>query len=226
MLTPTEKPTGSPVRAQTVKLNKSSAKILVGKTLQLKTTVYPADAADSEISWKSGNTRVASVSKSGLVTAKAPGKATIRAMTANGLKAYCKVTVNVRYVYQCEKGGVYRYTTNTTTVKELQAAGWLCKKAFRAPGLSSQKVYWVYNKTSKRYRYTTDLAYAKKMKKAGHKVGLAFYQSTARTVPVYEFSKGNKRVYYFYTSSAKVRTQMKNEGWTETGVAWYAQPKK
>lgn len=123
------------------------------------------------------------------------------------------------------KSGVYRYTADTSVVKKLRNAGWSYRKAFRAPGSSSQKVYQVYNKTTKRYRYTTDLAYAKKMKAAGHKVGLAFYQSTSRTVPVYELSKGSKRVTYFYTTSAKVRSEMKAQGWKETGVAWYAQPK-
>ena len=198
----------------------------MGQTLQLKATASPANAVDGKISWKSGSTRIATVSKNGLVTAKAPGTVKIRAMTANGVKAICKVTVTVRYVYECEKGGVYRYTTSTATVKQLRGEGWSYRKAFRSPGLSSQKVYWIYNKTTKRYRYTTDKSYAKKMKNAGHKAGLAFYQSASRTVPVYELSKGSKRVTYFYTASAKARAQKKSEGWKETGIAWYAQPKK
>ncbi len=203
-----------------VKLNKETAKLLVGKTLQLKAT--PADAA---LTWKSGNTKIAAVSKNGLVTAKAPGTTTIQVKTADGATASCKVTVTFRYVYQCAKGGVYRYTASTNTVKQLKSEGWSCKKAFRAPGFSKTKVYWVYDKTQKRYRYTTNLSYAKKQKAAGNKAGLAFYSADVKTVPVYELRKGTKRVTYFYTMKKDVVKAKQAEGWTYVHVAWYAQPK-
>ena len=200
-----------------MKLNKETAKLLVGKTMQLKAT--PADAA---LTWKSGNTKIAAVSKNGLVTAKTPGTTTIQVKTADGATASCKVTVTFRYVYQCEKNGVYRYTTNVKLARELKAAGWTAAKVLRAPGLSKTKVYWVYNKSTKRYRWTMDLAYAKKMKNAGNKAGLAFYSAEIKTVPVYELQKGNT---YFYTMKKNVAKSMKQQGWTYVGIAWYAQPK-
>ena len=210
-----------------ITLSKKSAAILVGKSGTLTATAAPKTALNKEVSWKSSNKAIATVSSKGVVKGIAPGTVTITATAkdGSGIKATCKLTVSVKYVYECSKSGVYRYTTDTAVVKKLRDAGWSYQKAFRAPGLSPQKVYYVYNKTTKRYRYTNDLAYAKQMKAAGHKVGTAFYQSTARTVPVYELSKGSKRVTCFYTTSAKVRKQMKAEGWKETGIAWYAQPK-
>ena len=208
-----------------VNMDTTEAKVLVGKQLQLTATAVPADAADTSLTWASDNEKVASVSQNGLVTAVAPGTATISATASNGVKGSCKVTVTFRYVYQCEKNGVYRYTTNKTTVKKLRDAGWSYKKAFRAPGLSGTKVYWVYDKTTKRYRYTTDKNYAKEMKAAGNKAGFAFYQSESKTVPVYELSKGTTTVTYFYTMSKSVRQQMVSEGWKAVRVAWYATPK-
>ncbi|MGX8728696.1 MAG: Ig-like domain-containing protein, partial [Lachnospiraceae bacterium] len=213
------------VHAKKVSLSKSSAKVLVGKTLKLKATVTPAKAVDGAITWKSGNTKIATVSRDGLVTAKAPGTVTIRAMTANGVKATCKVTVTFRYVYECEKNGYYRYTTNKTIVKELRNQGWSYRKAFRAPGVSDTKVYWIYNKTTKRYRYTTNLTYAKQQKAAGNKAGFAFYQAASKTVPVYELAKGTKTVTYYYTMKRATAREMQKQGWRYEGIAWYAQPK-
>lgn len=81
------------VAAEGVKLNKSKASVAVGKTVTLKATVSPSDAADKAVTWKSSNTSVAKV-KNGVVTGVKAGTATITAITANGKKATCKVTVN------------------------------------------------------------------------------------------------------------------------------------
>lgn len=201
-------------------LNKKTASLLVGKTAQLKTT-----RDWEETTWKTSNKNVATVSKKGLVTAKGIGTATITAQTKSGKKVTCKVTVSCTYVYQCVKSGVYRYTTNTADVKKLKKAGWTYKKIFRAPG-AGQKVYQIYNKTTKRYRYTTNLAFAKQMKKAGHTVGLAFYSSAKKTVPVYEYTNKAKRETFCYAATAAARKELKQKGWKENGVAWYAEPSK
>lgn len=84
----TVKPTG-------ITLNKTSASITNGSTLQLTATITPSDAKDKTVTWTSSNASVASVSSSGKVTAKAVGTATITA-TAKGntaVKATCKITV-------------------------------------------------------------------------------------------------------------------------------------
>ena len=79
-----------------VKLNKTSQNITVGKTASLKATVSPSNASNKSVTWKSSNTSVATVSSSGVVTAKKKGTATITVTTADGKKtATCKVTVIV-----------------------------------------------------------------------------------------------------------------------------------
>ena len=72
------------------------------KTLYLKASIalkakLPSGTASFKKTWTSSNTSVATVSKSGRVTAKKAGTATITVKTYNGKKSKCKVTVkNVR----------------------------------------------------------------------------------------------------------------------------------
>ena len=78
-----------------VSLNRSTAKLVKGKSLQLKATVAPASASNKTVAWKSSNTKVAKVSSTGKVTAVGKGTATITcaARDGSGKKAYCKITV-------------------------------------------------------------------------------------------------------------------------------------
>ena len=78
-----------------ITLNKTSATLSPVDTLTLKATVTPSDAANKAVTWKSSNTKVATVSSSGKVTAKAAGTATITctAKDGSGKSAICKITV-------------------------------------------------------------------------------------------------------------------------------------
>lgn len=64
------------------------------KTKQLKASVTPADADNPNVVWKSNDDEVATVSETGLVTAKMPGTATITVKSVDGeYTATCTVTV-------------------------------------------------------------------------------------------------------------------------------------
>jgi len=79
-----------------VTLNKMSASIVVGGTEPLTATIAPANATNKNVTWKSSNTAVATVSNNGTVTGVAAGSATIIVATQdNGKTATCAVTVNV-----------------------------------------------------------------------------------------------------------------------------------
>lgn len=78
-------PTGLALDQTTVTLDAS-------KTTQLKATITPSGAA-SKITYSSSDTKIAAVSTSGLITAKAAGTAVITAKAGN-LSATCTVTVN------------------------------------------------------------------------------------------------------------------------------------
>lgn len=78
-----------------ITLNKTSAKLFIGKTVTLTPTVQPSNATDQIVTWKSMNKNVATVNSKGVVTAKAAGTANIRCIAADGseVMAVCKVTV-------------------------------------------------------------------------------------------------------------------------------------
>ncbi|MBP3251303.1 MAG: Ig-like domain-containing protein [Prevotella sp.] len=75
-----------------VSLNKVNATLAVGSTETLTATVYPTDATDKSVTWKTSNEAVATVAN-GTVTAVAPGTATITVTSSNGSTATCEVTV-------------------------------------------------------------------------------------------------------------------------------------
>ena len=70
-------------------LDKKEANIVCGSTLTLKATLKNSTSA---ISWKSSNTKIATVDSKGKITSKMAGKVTITA-TAAGKTAKCTVTV-------------------------------------------------------------------------------------------------------------------------------------
>lgn len=77
-----------------ITLNQTSASLKKGETLTLTATVAPSDAANKSVTWSSGNTSVATVSTSGVVTAVGEGTAVITVKTADGGKtATCTVAV-------------------------------------------------------------------------------------------------------------------------------------
>ena len=77
-----------------ITLNRATAAIAVGQTLQLAATVNPADADNKAVKWTSNLPYIASVDDNGLVTAHlAPATVTITATTVEGgFKAVCDIT--------------------------------------------------------------------------------------------------------------------------------------
>jgi uncharacterized protein YjdB len=78
-----------------VKLNVSSVKLLNSKTGILKVTVLPSNATNKTVSWKSSNTKVATVDGYGKIKTVGAGTATITctAKDGSGKKTTCKVNV-------------------------------------------------------------------------------------------------------------------------------------
>ena len=86
-----------PVRvlASDITMNRTAATIYKGNKLQLRSYVSPSNATNRTVKWTTNNPYVATVSSTGLVTAKGAGKATITARTTDGTKltASCQITV-------------------------------------------------------------------------------------------------------------------------------------
>ena len=86
----------NPKKVSSISLNKTSANLAIGGTVELSANASPSDAVDKTVTWSSDKTSVATVNATtGVVTAVAEGTATITA-TANdgsGTKATCSVMV-------------------------------------------------------------------------------------------------------------------------------------
>ncbi|MGM9804478.1 MAG: Ig domain-containing protein [Muribaculaceae bacterium] len=83
------------VSVTSISLSNSAISLTPGDTKQLSASVYPTNATNKNVTWSSSNTNVATVSSSGLVTAKAAGTAiiTCRAADGSGASATCSITV-------------------------------------------------------------------------------------------------------------------------------------
>lgn len=107
---------GNNVPVTGVKLNKTSVTLNTGQTVTLIPTILPSDSTDKSVSWSSGNTKVATVSQNGVVTAKGEGTTTITVKTTDGNKtATCKVVVEgpkVSYTTHVQNIGWQNYVSN------------------------------------------------------------------------------------------------------------------
>ena len=86
-----------------VKLDKTEVVINKGKTTTLTATVSPSSLTDKSVTWKSSNTKVATVTSKGKVKGVKAGTATITCTSnATGLKTTCEVTVGYVKLDQTE----------------------------------------------------------------------------------------------------------------------------
>lgn len=84
---------GIPVASVTV--DKPALSLAVGGTDTITAAVMPANATVKTVSYKSANQGVATVNKSGVVTAVAPGTTTIKVISKDGNKKATNVSVTV-----------------------------------------------------------------------------------------------------------------------------------
>lgn len=77
-----------------VQLSLSKMTLVVGESNRLYATVYPINASNRSVTWKTSDGAVATVDADGNVKGVGPGSAIITAITCNGYTARCSVTVN------------------------------------------------------------------------------------------------------------------------------------
>ena len=113
----------SPIVPKSVKLNKTSASIVQGKTVTLVAAVSPSNAVNKTLKWTTSNKKIATVNSKGKVTAVGVGTAKITAVTTNGKKTSATIKVNAKpYVKNLHAGtwkagkdiktGRYKITTS------------------------------------------------------------------------------------------------------------------
>lgn len=82
------------IRVSSISLSKSALELTVGDQASLDATISPDNATNKEITWKSDNEAVATVSAEGVLKALRAGTASITATTVDqGRSASCTVTV-------------------------------------------------------------------------------------------------------------------------------------
>lgn len=81
----------SEAEPQSISVSAASEYIIVGRSQQAELQILPAEAADAEIRWSSGDESVATVDENGMITAVGKGKTFITAVADNGLSAYIPV---------------------------------------------------------------------------------------------------------------------------------------
>lgn len=83
------------VKVSSIKLNATSKTLYNGKSTTLKATFFPTNATNKSLTWKSSNTKVATVDKNGKVKALKVGNAIITATSTDGsnVSAQCKIKV-------------------------------------------------------------------------------------------------------------------------------------
>ena len=113
---PTPDPTPSTVAVTGVTVNPTSKTLKVGETVTIQAIVSPSNATNKKVTWASSDTKVASVSSSGVVTAKAEGNATITAKTNDGNHtATSRITVEKASETPAAKVAVTGVTLNKST---------------------------------------------------------------------------------------------------------------
>lgn len=122
------------IEIESILLNSKTIDISKNQTTTLSATIKPSNTTQSkELIWTSSNTKVATVTQNGKVTAKSNGNATITVKTSNGKIAVCKIIVkdkkisNISYNTHVENLGWQGYFSNGkmagTTGKSLRLEG-------------------------------------------------------------------------------------------------------
>ncbi len=129
-----DKPTIISVEGVTV--NKTTVSLMEGESENLFATVTPSNATNTNVSWSSSNSEVATVDGKGLVTAVKAGSATITVITLNGGKAAsCLVSVKAKpapvtkgaykhvFIIGVDGGGAFFKDTPTPRIDEIFKTG-------------------------------------------------------------------------------------------------------
>lgn len=169
-----------------IKLSSSSLTVATGSTKSLTATLSPTPLYIGGVTYKSSNTKVATVSSSGIITAVAPGTAVITVTAKDGSKisAKCNVSVTPAQVKNAKAG---KLTLTSATIS------WS-----KAQGATAYQVY-KYNASTKKWTKLTNTSKT------------TYTDKTARIgeTPIYKiraYAKAADSKYYYgsYSSALKI----------------------
>ncbi len=124
------------VKTTGVKLPTKKLTLYLSQTKTLKAEILPSNATSKSVTWSSSDKKVATVSKTGKITAKKPGKSIITVKTkSGGYKAQCTVTVK-KYV------AVKSFSLNKKSVSVDNGKTYTLKAVFSPSNASVKDVVW------------------------------------------------------------------------------------
>lgn len=217
------------VKVSSIKLNATSKTLYNGKSTTLKATFFPTNATNKSLTWKSSNTKVATVDKNGKVKALKVGNAIITATSTDGsnVSAQCKIKVVQR---------VTKITLNKSIIN-LSKKGKTAKlKVTILPNDAYNKsVTWKSNNTkvvtvdkNGKIKATTNkgTTYVNAIAKDGRKIRTRILVVVGKKVKKITLNKSSVTL----NRGAKNRTfqlkkAIKNKNATYKGVSWYSSNK-
>ncbi len=116
----------SNARVENVWVNPTTVTLAINQYMYITPSVYPANAADTSVTWASNNPGICTVSDNGKITGVAPGTAVITCRTRDGGKT-ATTTVNVQNVVAGQKG-----TTTNPVVGNTSRSSEMCFKVTNA----------------------------------------------------------------------------------------------
>lgn len=229
-------PASAAVPVSSVSVSPSSAALTVGGTKQLSVSVSPSNATNKSVTWKSSDSSIASVSNTGLVTAKKAGKATITVSSSNGKAAHATITVKqttapvqaTQSMYRLYNpySGEHFYTAVVAERNHLKSVGWRYEGiGWVAPVKSGKPVYRLYNPYAGDHHYTTNAAERDMLTKVGWKYeGIGWYsaENTGRAPLYREYNPNAVSGAHNYTLNKAEHNNLVRLGWRDEGLAWYA----
>lgn len=94
-----------------IKINENVTSMKEGESQKLTATVTPNDATDKNITWKSSDESIATVSTTGEVVAKKYGTVDITATSSNGKTSTIKI--NIKELPKAENNAIIKTSTNS-----------------------------------------------------------------------------------------------------------------
>jgi len=140
------------VKVTSIQLDKKTVTLNPKQSIQLKATLEPSNATNKAVVWNTSNKAVATVSSTGIVTAKGTGTATVTVTTVDGnKKATCNITVST-YV-SMKIGKTMAIQNGNKTSIDTQGT-----KPFKTNGRTMLPIRFVGEKMGGKVTYTNDKA--------------------------------------------------------------------
>jgi uncharacterized protein YjdB len=217
------------VKVSSIKLNSTSKTLYNGKSTTLKATVFPINATNKRLTWKSSNTKVATVDKNGKVKALKVGNAIITATSTDGsnVSAQCKIKVVQRVTKIKLNKSIINLSKKGKTAK--------LKAAVLPNNAYNKSVTWKSNNTkvvtvdkNGKIKATTNkgTTYVNAIAKDGSKIRTRILVVVGKKVKKITLNKSSVTL----NRGAKNRTfqlkkAIKNKNATYKGVSWYSSNK-